>query len=54
MKTGCRLVENVHGLAGADFGKLGSQLDALRLTARKRGGGLSDLDIAESHVLQGL
>ena len=46
-----RLVQNIYRAAGRAAGQLGRQLDPLRLTAGQRGGGLSQLDIAETHVM---
>ena len=44
VKSRCRLVQHEYRFAGRTFGKLGSQLNALRLTAGKCGGRLSDFD----------
>ena len=46
METGGGLVEDVEGLAGVFLGELGSELDALTLTARKGGGGLAEFNIS--------
>ena len=46
------LVQDVDGLARRALGKLGCKLYSLRLTAGKRGGGLSNLDISETYVLE--
>ena len=49
-----RLVEDIHGLAGAAAGQLIGQLDALGFAARKGRGALSQRDIAQPHIQQGL
>ena len=53
MQTGGRLIENIDGLAGRAFGQLGRQLGALRLTAGQRGGGLPQLNVAETDLAHG-
>ena len=52
VQAGGGLVQNVQSAAGLAFGKLFSELDALRLAAGKRGGGLAQLDVAEADVDQ--
>ena len=54
MQTGGGLVEDIDGAAGVALRQLGGKLDALALTTREGGGGLSKLDIAEADVLNGL
>ncbi len=49
-----RLVENVKRLPRAAPAKFAGQLDALRLAARQGRGGLAELDVVESHVVQRL
>ena len=49
-----RFVQQVDGLAGARPGEFLRQLDALRLAPRERDGRLAELDVVESHVVQGL
>ena len=51
VQSRCRLVQNIEGFAGTALCQFGCQFDSLRFTARQRGGGLSDLDIAESHIV---
>src|SRR4029077_6333542 len=50
VQAGGGLVENVQGAAGLTAGKLAGQLGALSFAARKRGGGLAELNVAEAHV----
>ena len=52
MKSRSWLVQNIYGFSRAALGKFGSQLHPLRLAARKRGGGLTQLYIAQAHLLQ--
>ena len=54
MQAGGGLVENVEGLSGVALREFGGQLHSLALSAREGGGWLSQLDIAEAHVLNGL
>src|ERR1044072_5320665 len=49
-----RLVEDVDGAPRRTFRQLARELDALRLAARKGCRRLSELDVAEPHVEQGL
>lgn len=49
-----RLVQDVEGLAGIPLGELPRQLDPLRLAPREGGGRLTEADIGEAHVHQGL
>ena len=48
------LVKNIHRSAGGALGKLGGKLDALCLTTRNGGCGLTDFDISETYVIKGL
>jgi len=48
VKAGGGLIENVKRAAGLALGKFARELDALRFAAGKRGGGLAELDIAET------
>src|SRR6266576_7149522 len=54
MQTGCRLVENVEGATGVALRQLRGELDALRLAAGKRRRRLTEVDVAEPDVEQGL
>ena len=54
MKSGGRFVEDIECLARITLGEFRSQLYALALTSGERGGGLSQLDIAQSHFLDNL
>ena len=54
VQSGRRLVQDIDRPARASLGKLGCQLDSLRLTAGKRGGRLSQLHIGQAHIIQGL
>lgn len=49
-----RFVQDVEGLASVPLGELPRQLDPLRLAARERGSGLTEPDVGEAHVHQGL
>ena len=48
------LVQNIQRLAGAAFAEFGCEFHALRLAARKRGCGLTEFDVPESHVVKRL
>ncbi len=48
------LIENIEGFAGGTAGKFGSELDSLRFTAGKSGGGLAELDVTEADFGEGL
>src|SRR6184192_2383585 len=50
MQPGGGLVQDVEGLAGGTLGELSRQLHALRLTARERGGVLSEAHVREADV----
>ncbi len=54
MQAGGRLVEHVDGPAGRAALQLRGQLDALRLAAGQRGGGLAEPDVAEADLVEGL
>ena len=54
MKPRRGLIENINGLTRRALGKLGRELYSLRLTSRKSGRGLTDLDISESDVKESL
>lgn len=54
MQAGGRLVKDIDGLPGIAAGQLIGQLDALRLTTRKRRGCLTQLDVAKTDFLQRL
>src|SRR5262245_25130976 len=54
VQAGRGLVQDVQRAPGGAFLELGRQLDALRLTARERGGRLSELHVPEAHVREGL
>src|SRR2546427_2727459 len=49
-----RLVEDVEGAARVALGQLGSQFDALRLAPRERRGGLAQVDVSQSYVVEQL
>ena len=53
VQAGGWFVEDVKGFTGRTLGKLGGELDALRLTAGKRRGWLAEFDVAETDVLDG-
>ena len=46
------LVQNVERPAGLALAQLARQLDALRFAARKRRGGLAQMNVAQTHVVQ--
>ena len=48
MQAGGRFIQYVERAAGIALGEFQGELDALRLAARERGGGLPELDIAEA------
>ena len=54
MQARGRLVEDVERASGVALGEFERELHALRLSARERGGGLAELDVAEAHFEQGL
>ena len=54
VQAGGRLIQNVNGLSGTAACQLGGQLDPLSLAPRQGGGRLPDLDIAQTHIAQGL
>ena len=54
MQAGSWLVEDVKSLAGVAFGQFAGQLDPLRLAAGQRRRALSQLDVGEADVDQGL
>src|SRR5262249_35895386 len=53
MKAGGGLVQNVERAPSGAARELFRKLDALRLSARERGSGLADMDVAQAHALQG-
>ena len=48
------LVQDVEGLSRTAFAEFGGEFHPLRLSPRKSRGGLPELDIAQSHVVEGL
>ena len=54
MQAGRGLIEDVNSFSGALSGQLCRQLDPLRLAARELCGRLSEFDIAQSHIVEGL
>ena len=54
MQTCGGLIQHIKCTSGGLPGKLGGQLDALRLTAGKGGGGLTELDVGKSHPVEDL
>ena len=52
VQTCCRLVEQIEGLASIALGKLGRELHALALTARKGCRWLAELYVSQTHILQ--
>src|SRR5262249_44249187 len=50
VQAGRWFVENVQRATGLALGKFARELDALRFAAGKRGGGLSELDVAEADL----
>ena len=54
VQAGGRLVEDIYRAARGALAELGAKLDALCLAAAERGGGLTDLDIAQAYVIERL
>ena len=54
METGGGLIQDIDGLSGTLSGKFRRQLDALGLAAGELRGGLAELDIAQSHIIERL
>ena len=54
MQAGRGLIEDIDGLSGALSGQLCRQLNPLRLAARELRGRLSELDIAQPDIVEGL
>ena len=54
MQTRGGLVEDIERLSRIALGEFGGEFYTLALTAREGGGGLSEFDIAKSHILNGL
>ena len=54
MQAGGGLVQDVEGAARLAAAQFAAQLDALRLAAGKRGGGLAQMDVSQAHVHQRL
>ena len=54
VEAGCRLVEEIKGLSRLALTQFASQFDALRLATGEGYGRLSEVDVAESYVHQGL
>src|ERR1035437_5921175 len=54
VQAGGRLIEQVKGAAGLALAEFLGQLDTLRLAAGERGGGLSEVDVAQAYVVQRL
>ena len=54
MQSCGRLIQNIYRLTGTSPGEFGCQFDTLCLTSGQGGGGLSQLHIGKSHVIQGL
>src|SRR5216684_3988074 len=54
MKAGRRLVKEIKGLSRLALTQFASQFDALRFAAGEGYGRLSEMDVAESDVYQGL
>ena len=52
MEAGRRLVEDVEGPPGRPARELGRELDPLRLAPGERRRGLTEVDVAEAHVVQ--
>ena len=50
VQAGGRLVQYVERAPGVALGQLQRELDALRFAARKRGGGLPELDIGQADL----
>src|SRR6516165_4768424 len=53
MQAGGGFVEDVHGAAGLAFRKFAGKFDALGFAAGQRGGGLTELHVAEAHFDDG-
>ena len=54
MQSRGRFVQQIKRLSGALLDQLASQLDALGFAAGQRGRGLTQLDVVESHIVEGL
>ena len=54
VQAGGRFVEDVEGAAGVAFGEFAREFDPLRFAAGEGHGVLSETDVAEAHVEQGL
>ena len=54
MQSGGGFVQNIQGVSGVPLGQFPGQFDPLRLASRQGGGILSQLDIREAYVHQGL
>src|SRR5678815_1963160 len=54
VKASRRFVKDIQGLASRPFAKLLCELDALRLATRKGRSGLSQTNVTQSHVDEGL
>ena len=54
MKAGGGFIQNVQGSAGISFGQFPGQFDPLGFPAGKGGGGLSQLDIPQPHLHEGV
>ena len=54
MQAGGRFVEDIDGPAGGPLGQLLGQLDPLGFAAGKGGGRLTELDVAQADIVEGL
>ena len=54
MQAGGRLVQQIQGAARVPAAQFGGQLDALGFAAGQLGAGLAQLDVVQTHIIQGL
>src|SRR5579871_745631 len=54
MQTGCRLIKDINRPSGAPFPQFGRKLYPLGFAPRQGCSGLTELDIPEAHIMQGL
>ena len=54
MQAGSRLIQNVEGAAGRPLGEFAGQFDPLRFPTGQGRRGLSQLDVVQPHIMQGL
>src|SRR5262249_38280894 len=54
VQAGSRFVQYVDGTSGGALGQLSGKLDPLSLAARERGSRLTEFDVTQAHIEQGL